>query len=591
MRRLHLVTLAIVVLGIVTAVVSVPGSSASAPPDSWQYVSSPADLGDGFVRGLWTGERGTVYLLASKTSSPPYHAVIYRWDGDWTTVVDEPGYNPIALYGTGPDDIYASMDTCLVGDSWTCPGGAYGDPNVVNSKLFHYDGGAWTEEALPTELQTRRIRTIAGTPGDIQIGSNIRVFRNTGSGWTKVYQAASGGLMIGPEEMTAVGPDEFYMSDCWGHGWWNGSTWTTKVEFDFCDLHDIWGARDGGGQLHLWVIGANNFSNGVRIWKYNEASHSFGSKYGYEFYDGSGYNIGSGTAIWGSAWDDVYATGGVYGSGRIYHNDGSGWTRLTAIADLGSSVRDVWGTGTGDVWFLISDGRLLHLGANEPPVADAGGPYIAAVSQTFAVDGTGSVDPDGDPLDYAWSFEGSDLSGATGSFAAPATAGIYPIDLTVDDRGYAHDDTASTSVYVYDPSAGFVTGGGWIDSPVGAYLPDASLAGKATFEFASKYQKKADVPTCDTEFVLDVAGLDFHSTSCDWLFVDGSSTNAQFMGTGTINDTGAYKFMLWASDKRPDTFRIKIWSEDESGLETVVYDNGTDQEIGRGNIAIHSKGK
>jgi len=36
-----------------------------------------------------------------------------------------------------------------------------------------------------------------------------------------------------------------------------------------------------------------------------------------------------------------------------------------------------------------------------------------------------------------------------------------------------------------------------------------------------------------------------------------------------------FKFMLWAGDKDPDTFRIRIWTEDEAGVETDVYDNGS----------------
>jgi hypothetical protein len=45
--------------------------------------------------------------------------------------------------------------------------------------------------------------------------------------------------------------------------------------------------------------------------------------------------------------------------------------------------------------------------------------------------------------------------------------------------------------------------------------------------------------------------------------------------------------MLWAGDS-PDTFRIKIWTEDDVGVETDVYDNGSHQEIGGGSIVIRS---
>ena len=70
--------------------------------------------------------------------------------------------------------------------------------------------------------------------------------------------------------------------------------------------------------------------------------------------------------------------------------------------------------------------------------------------------------------------------------------------------------------------------------------------------------------------------------------VNQGGTNAQFKGSGTINGEGDYKFMLWAGDDDPDTFRIRIWEEDEAtGEETDIYDNGFDQEIGGGSIKIH----
>jgi hypothetical protein len=49
--------------------------------------------------------------------------------------------------------------------------------------------------------------------------------------------------------------------------------------------------------------------------------------------------------------------------------------------------------------------------------------------------------------------------------------------------------------------------------------------------------------------------------------------------------------VLWAGDSEPDTFRIRIWTEDVFGFEIDVYDNGFDQEIGAGSIVIHTKKK
>lgn len=135
---------------------------------------------------------------------------------------------------------------------------------------------------------------------------------------------------------------------------------------------------------------------------------------------------------------------------------------------------------------------------------------------------------------------------------------------------------------VYDPDGGFVTGGGWIDSPAGAYAADPSLTGKATFGFVSKYQKGAKVPTGNTEFQFKVADLNFKSIAYDWLVVGGGK--AQYKGSGAINGSGDYAFMLTAVDGKANggggvaKFRIKIM---DSG-SGVIYDN----QMGVGDDAV-----
>lgn len=178
-----------------------------------------------------------------------------------------------------------------------------------------------------------------------------------------------------------------------------------------------------------------------------------------------------------------------------------------------------------------------------------------------------------------------------------STPGVYTVTISVFDG----DDTVEQSyqyVVAYDPDGGFVTGGGWINSPAGAYRPDPSLTGKANFGFVSKYQKGATEPTGNTEFQFKAGNMNFHSPSYEWLVIAGFK--AQFRGTGTINGGGEYKFKLSAIDgdlkpnPSPDEFRIKIWIEDAGGGETIVYDNGADingeeilTELGGGNIKIH----
>jgi PKD repeat protein len=255
--------------------------------------------------------------------------------------------------------------------------------------------------------------------------------------------------------------------------------------------------------------------------------------------------------------------------------------------------------GAVDCWGDINRGQAVdQVGPygpynpnNTAPTANPGGPYLGAVNTAIQFDGSLSSDPENDPLTYVWDFD----DGATGTGVAPThsftAAGIFDVCLTVSDGSLSSSQVCTMAV-VYDPSAGFVTGGGWIDSPVGAYKADETLAGKATFGFMSKYQRGASVPTGNTAFQFDLAGLAFASQSYDWLVVNQSGTNAQFKGTGLINgaadpNDNSYKFMLWAGDGSPDTFRIRIWWEDATG-EHDVYDNGTAQAIGAGNIVVHT---
>lgn len=178
----------------------------------------------------------------------------------------------------------------------------------------------------------------------------------------------------------------------------------------------------------------------------------------------------------------------------------------------------------------------------------------------------------------------------TGPDHTYGTPGVYQTSVTVTDKdGGSASLAAETYTVIYDPTGGFVTGGGWIDSPPGAYAADPMLGGKASFGFVSKYKKGATAPTGNTEFHFKAGAFDFRSSAYDWLVVNAGGTRAQFKGWGSVNGMEGYRFMLWAQDDGPDTFRIRIWTEDAAGVQTDVYDNGTDQSIGGGSIVVHDR--
>ncbi|MEZ5140150.1 MAG: PKD domain-containing protein [Acidimicrobiales bacterium] len=98
---------------------------------------------------------------------------------------------------------------------------------------------------------------------------------------------------------------------------------------------------------------------------------------------------------------------------------------------------------------------------NAPPVADAGGPYDLILGRDLLLDGTGSSDPNGDPLTYRWKigtgdFGIGDLQPALpfdqfgpilcGGPCEPEVA--YPIALQViDDHGAASVDATTITLH------------------------------------------------------------------------------------------------------------------------------------------------
>jgi hypothetical protein len=300
------------------------------------------------------------------------------------------------------------------------------------------------------------------------------------------------------------------------------------------------------------------------------------------------------------------------------------------VAIGGSKVTD--GAGNPNTASTSSDNTVTY----QPSAGTA--PTVTIDSPTFgAVYAKGSVsinpltlnahfsDPDNGP--WTWNINWDDTSGTcptpnantcpssngtvsgTSTTNSPFSAthtftnvGVYTINVKVKDSS-GLSGTATVWIVVYDPSAGFITGGGWLDVVAGSYIGGPGLAGRANFGFNSQYKKGATVPTGETEFNFQAGNMDFHSTVYNWLIVSGYK--AQYKGTGTINGAGKYSFTLTAYDgdlmnptAGPDKFRIRI--TDDNNSNAVVFDNritadaspnnldtADPQVISGGSIVIH----
>ena len=161
-----------------------------------------------------------------------------------------------------------------------------------------------------------------------------------------------------------------------------------------------------------------------------------------------------------------------------------------------------------------------------------------------------------------WTESGG--SGSVTNTHTYTTAGVYPVKITITDKDGAATSSALEYVVVYDPHEGFVMGRGWLDSPAGALVSQPRLSGRVHFGFISRYRKRTDVPKGETHFHFRVGSFRFESRHYEWLVVDGGL--AQYKGTGKVNGTSGYTFLLTAADgggpggDRVDRMRLRVWN-------------------------------
>lgn len=95
---------------------------------------------------------------------------------------------------------------------------------------------------------------------------------------------------------------------------------------------------------------------------------------------------------------------------------------------------------------------------NTPPTANAGPDQTVQTGDKVQLDGSGSSDPDSDPLSYSWSFV-SKPAGSTATLSGQDTAtptfvpdavGDYVLEVTVDD-GRGGSDTDQVTITAHAP--------------------------------------------------------------------------------------------------------------------------------------------
>jgi hypothetical protein len=344
----------------------------------WQVVQNPLLPAGASLGALWTDDSGGLYVWGIEPAVPlpngsPQRSVLYHWDGSsWSVVMDVSGETGVSIHGTKSDDIFAATSTI---------DGA--------AKMYHYDGVAWTEQALP-EGTAAPAGVIAGTLDDIYFRSAFDVLRYDGSRWGRVYTSDDDMA----NALAYVGPSEVYANCCTGHCCWDGTSWCHHDCGTFGNVGASWGMRQfdhapanipqpSPRTLWMYAAGRSAADGSFAVWRFVEAlPGTMAGQWELVLIDsqpaaapmstdavyrttpddppgGPSALDGAGVAVWGSSGWDIYAAGTLSGVGLLYHFDGESWTKLAPVENM-PPIADVWGVGPGDVWVSLTDGRLLH---------------------------------------------------------------------------------------------------------------------------------------------------------------------------------------------------------------------------------------
>ena len=170
---------------------------------------------------------------------------------------------------------------------------------------------------------------------------------------------------------------------------------------------------------------------------------------------------------------------------------------------------------------------------------------LTSVTWYFSSDGDFTMGDMAEITDTSGTISGGVVSG-TFNFDASQT-GVYTVKVVVEDACGETAEATYDYVVVYDPSGGFVTGGGWFNSVAGNMPHNTSAAGKANFGFVAKYKTgKNNVLELggNTNFQFKAGDFHFKSNVYDEMsLVISGGKKATYRGVGTVNRSGSHKFL------------------------------------------------
>ena len=212
------------------------------------------------------------------------------------------------------------------------------------------------------------------------------------------------------------------------------------------------------------------------------------------------------------------------------------------VPDVTPGLHDVGWTEDGSLPFRVP----CPVPSNQPPRADAGGPYADGVWATIAFDGSASSDPDGDEISYEWDFGDGEKGEGDRPLHTYAREGRYIVTLTVFDW-----DTSTAS---------------FARATITATSPDAVTLDATRFSTVGLTPASATNPQYSPHTVTATAtssgGAPVSGVAVSFRVLTGPNTGQ--VGSGTTDVNGRATFNYWDDLSDPpdstDTIQASIGS-------------------------------
>jgi hypothetical protein len=228
--------------------------------------------------------------------------LLRRQGGKWVPVAGSAGTQFLDVWGSGPNDVWATGSVGL------------GGPGVVR----HWNGSTLLDVPDSPVVQHAAGIVAGSGPNNVRFVAQDTLIGWDGSRWTTVsFPLNASGL---PSDAWTSGKDDLWVVDRGGSvRRWNGTTFGV-FKSGAGDLHGIWGASPSD----VWIVGATASHWDGQTWTSTKLTPTTSVS------DTSIYAVG------GSASNDVWA---VIPGGYAFHWDGASWREYdAAVFDFFNSV-------------------------------------------------------------------------------------------------------------------------------------------------------------------------------------------------------------------------------------------------------------